>query len=119
MTLADLGGALPWGALRSLVGHMDHTWALWRELNPKQAETAAWLDGSLVAPLLADVFDAVRSLEATVAAKGSGRKPRRPKPYPRPWLRDAETQHVGKDPIPISEFDAWWDAKGKEASNAR
>lgn len=36
----------------------------------------------------------------------------RPKPIPRPWQKQ-KTQTLGRDAIPVAEFDGWWDAQAK------
>jgi hypothetical protein len=52
----------------------------------------------------------VRALDADVMARGTRRRPRQPKPYPRPWAKGQGERRIGKDPIPIADFDKWWDA---------
>lgn len=34
----------------------------------------------------------------------------KPKPIERPWLKPKST-HLGKDPIPVQDFNDWWDAQ--------
>lgn len=34
----------------------------------------------------------------------------KPKPIPRPWEKP-KTTTLGKEPIPISQFNDWWDSK--------
>ena len=114
-TLADVGGALPWGALRHFVAYLGHDSALWRETHPEEAKTLPWEDGSMVAPLLADVFDVTALVAWTTANKGAKHPKPKPKPYPRPWVARANERHYGSKPIPISEFDSWWDRKREEA----
>ena len=106
--LCDLGGALSYGALRHFLQYLPRTSAFSREIQPP-SEAELWAEGNATAALLADLIDAVNSVGASLMAKGSGRKPRAVKPYPRPWETKG-TQHIGKDPIPVSEFDAWWDS---------
>lgn len=117
-TLDDLGRALSWRALSHFVDHLPPTSALMRELRPESAETLAWLDGSMVAPLLADLIDSVAygrwEYLASHVPKGK-RMPKEPRRLPRPWDRaEAEkgVRRVGRDPIPISEFDSWWESGG-------
>lgn len=107
-TLDDIGGALPYRALRHFVGHLGLDSALGRELADPDGRMRAWSDGTIVPALLADVFDAVMLLDAHVVARAGGRF-RRPKPYPRPWERERGVRHFGSGPIPIRDFDAWWD----------
>jgi hypothetical protein len=58
--------------------------------------------------ILADIFDtlAVANWQRSSSKKNPQPKPKR---YPRPGDKP-EVQVIGKDPIPISEFDAWWDS---------
>jgi len=54
---------------------------------------------------LADLIDLLA--QANWQRQGK-RNATRPKPVERPGSK--EVQRIGKDPIPISEFDAWWDS---------
>lgn len=122
MTLDDLGGALPLRALRSFVARLDHTSALWRETHADSNEWLPWLDGTMVAPMLANLVDVTNYARweyAISCTKKGHSKPRRPKRVPVPWLAGTSGErHIGSDPIPISEFDAWWDSKGKSREEA-
>lgn len=107
-TLEDVSEHLSWRALRSFVGHLDAGSELVSELSP---ENAHWQGDSRIAMLLADVFDQLSWLRYEFACantpKGKSR-PKRPRPYPRPGVK-AQDESVGRRPIPVSEFDAWWD----------
>lgn len=107
-TLEDVPEHLSWRALRSFVGHLDAGSELVSELSP---ESAHWQGDSRIAMLLADVFDQLSWLRYEFACantpKGKSR-PKRPRPYPRPGVK-AQDESVGRKPIPVSEFDAWWD----------
>lgn len=105
-TLRDVGGALPWGALRNFVTHLPRTSALSRELVPL-TEHEHWVNGDYNASILADIFDVTAQGIATLIAKGSGKSPKRVIAYPRPGKKP-KVQHVGKDPIPIRDFWGWW-----------
>lgn len=105
--LRDVGGALPWGALLHFVCHLPRTSALSRELLPL-SEAERWTDGTLVAPMLADLIDVVNAAAAVLAAKGTGHQPRRPRPYRRPWATGGETR-IGSEAVPVADFEAWWD----------
>ena len=102
-TLDDLGGRLSWRALFNFVRHVGYDSELYREINPDD-ELRPWLDGSIVAALLADIFD----LENARAHAGSRKKP---KPYPRPWRRDKTVQRIGSEPIRAGDFERWWTSK--------
>lgn len=113
-TLDDLGGPLSWAALFSFVSNCGHDSAVFRAMNP---DMAPWLDGRMVAPLLAQLIDAMNTntYVNAVAHCDEGKRPDPPKRVKTPWtVEEAEGRHIGSDPIPISEFDAWWDAAGKE-----
>lgn len=117
-TLDDLGRALSWRALSHFVAHLPPTSALVREMHPEMGATLAWADGSMVAPLLADLIDSVAygrwEYLASRVPKGK-KRPRVPKRMPRPWEKaevEKGERRVGSDPIPISEFDSWWESRG-------
>ena len=97
-TLDALGGGLTWPALFSFIRHLPPVNAITRETDP---DICAWLAGERTASLIADLID------VTIAAHTpEGKTPKRVK---RPTDTD-NTQRFGADPIPISEFQAWWDS---------
>lgn len=114
-TLADVGGALPWPALRHFVLYLGSDSALWRETHPDEAKLSAWEDGSMVAPMMADLFDVTALVAWATANRGAKHAKPKPKPYPRPWAARTNERHYGSKPIPISEFDSWWESKREEA----
>ena len=102
--LSDVPSRVPWTALRSFVAHLDASSALVREMRPEAAE---WRGTERVQSILADIYDAVACFQWTyVAANREHGKPRKPRPYPRPG--QSKGTSVGRDPIPIKDFDAWW-----------
>lgn len=107
-TLDDIGGALPYRALRHFLQHVGHDSALWRETHPETLETDAWEQGAMTAAILADVYDAIEALRQTVVAAHGGRV-RRHKPYPRPWRKERNKRRIGGKPIRVGDFDAWWE----------
>lgn len=109
--LRDVGGALPWGALRHFVTHLPRTSALSLELVPL-SEMERWARGDFTANILADIFDAITHGFAAVMAKGTGHAAKRVRPYPRPWNKP-KVRHVGKGAIPIRDFERWWASHGK------
>lgn len=111
--LRDVGGALPFGALLHFCMHLPRTSALSRELQPL-TDTERWLGGEATAAILADIFDAIRALDVDVMHKGTRRKPKQPKPYPRPWAKSKGSMHIGRDPILIKDFEAWWNTPRTE-----
>ena len=110
--LRDVGGALSWGALRHFVQYLPRDSALSRELMPP-TDAERWTNGEATASLLADLFDLVAMLRSEVLAKGSGKKPKHPRPYPRPGTKPKNTRHVGSKPIPIAKFEEWWASRGE------
>jgi hypothetical protein len=65
---------------------------------------------SVEAQLLATIADALHVANWQRIGKRSAQKP---KPIPRPW-EAPKSQAFGKDPIPVTKFDDWWeDAKSK------
>lgn len=109
-TLADIGGRVPWSALRSFVANLGPDSALFLAQNPE--------DGVFYQPwqaqfVLADVFDALMGWATGWAAsnrkKGSPR-PKPPKPYPRPGAKETgRGERIGREAIPIKDFDEWWE----------
>ena len=72
-----------------------------RELRP---DLAQWATLSKTNALLADIYDELAAINANLCAKGTGKKPKRPKPYPRPFVRNTNTtKHIGTA-LPISEL---------------
>lgn len=104
--MLDVGRALPYASLLSFVNYLPADSAIRRAQEPG----IEWSDGRMVAPVLADLYDAITHLQYmyAMAHKGKGAKPRKPKPYPRPWVKDKTTEHFGKGAIPVSEFEKWW-----------
>lgn len=79
--------------------HLPPSSAYYRETHPAEA---AWLNGWSACSILADLWD------LTIACHTP--KGRTLAKYPRPGAKNENTQRFGADPIPISEFDAWWNS---------
>lgn len=105
-TLADLGEALPYASLLSFINYLPADSAIRRAQQP---DIAPWLDGQKTAVVLADLYDLVGSLAYMFASvhHGKGSKPKKPKPYPRPWIKDP-ARKLGSGAMPVSEFEEWW-----------
>ena len=103
-TLADVPDGITWAALRSFVSHLDASSALVSEMHP---DMAGWQGASRVPAMLADLYDLMAAFRAEFAQANGGKR-RKPKPYPRPWARRKDEQRVGRDPIPIRDFEGWW-----------
>ena len=98
LRLRDVGtAAFTWRDLWAIVSSSPRDSALKRSVRGH--------DWGQIEYLLASVVDA---LAGANWQRGGGRGPR-PKPYPRPG-QEPSVQHVGKDPIRIADFDAWWDS---------
>lgn len=101
-TLDDLCGELSERALLSFVRRL-----------PADSETVAALspDGgwSRTDMLLARICEGIENLIWVTACKGAKRSrlPKLPKRIPRPGVKPDE-RRIGREPIPISEFDDWY-----------
>lgn len=100
-SLDDLGVTLSWRDLQVLVDR-------WQTL-PGTATCAAvqgkehWIQTDV---LLAELVDLIASGNWQ---RGGNKHAPKPKRFPRPWEK-ANAQKLGADPIPISEFDNWWNS---------
>lgn len=94
--LSDLGGVLSWRDLYVVVRNLPMSSALARSMSGAEAQ---W---GVTEYLLAQVVDA---LNGANWQRGGG-KGQKPKPTPRPG---AKAKVLGSKPIPMSEFDQWWD----------
>jgi len=105
MRLDDLGTeALSWRDLLVLV----RRW----QVMPSTATSEAvhgtrW---SVTDQLLALIFDVLNQANWQRQKKRTAPKP---KPLPRPWDA-AKSTSIGSDPIPISQFDEWWDSPARK-----
>lgn len=103
---------LTWHDLLVFVRHSPPGSAIYRALSPGGA---GWAPTDY---LLADLFDAVQALTYITAHKGTGRTGRRPKPYPRPGVKngDRTTQVFKTKPMTIPQMREWlgWDKPAKE-----
>lgn len=97
----DLGVSLSWRDLWVLVMRWQRTpgTALCEAVHGERWTTEA--------QLLATVIDVLELANWQRIGKKTAPKPKR---FPRPWEK-AQGQKLGRDPIPVSEFDAWWDAQ--------
>ena len=82
-------------ALLSFINYLPLDSALNNEMNPED-DRGPWFTTVKTNAILADIFDLY------VAAHT--KKGQKPSTYPRP----KQSQKVGKDPIPVSEFWDWW-----------
>ena len=91
-----------WGNLRDFAQHLSTDSATYRALYKEHSRFASPTSQSA---MLADIFDALEAF-AYMFAKAHGGKGQKPKPYPRPGANEGEK--IGKDPLPISEFNEWY-----------
>ena len=103
-TLDDLGGGLSARALISFLGHLPPESASYASINP---DAGGWSKTDM---LLARICEAVESTAWMVACKGVKKShwPQRPKRITRPGVADDDEKRIGRDPIPISDFDEWY-----------
>ena len=58
--------------------------------------------------MLADIYDLIANFAVMYArAHSGGRTVKQVPRYPRPWEK-GDVQRIGRDPIPIEEFDSWY-----------
>ena len=98
-SLQDVGRRLNWSALYSLIKNTTPDSALMRELNP---DLYSWVQPAKTNALLADIYDILNAINANLCAKGTGKRAKRPKPYPRPVQNKTES-HIGT-PMPVEEL---------------
>lgn len=110
-TLDDVfDGRMTPRALLHFVLNLDTSSRTWRDINPDRADEATWLDGSLTSVLLARVCDEISDMQWVYLQSLSKCSVQRPSHVPTPWTKD-DSRHIGRDPIPISEFNEWWDGE--------
>lgn len=108
-TLHDVGRALSWGALSHFVQYLPRTSALSRDLQPMTDEEL-WASGNATAAILADIYDALNQLNTNVCNHWAGKSASRVTPYKRPWDHQTATRVLGNDPIPVQDFEDWWNS---------
>ena len=110
--LAQLGEELTWGTLGIFIKGLGPDSATYASMHP---ERYAWDSGAMVPWILADLIDAVNFLRyehALANTPKNASKPKEPRPYPRPGAEnETEYYRVGRDPIPISKFNQWWEGE--------
>lgn len=98
-SLSDVGRRLDWSALNSFMQKTAPDSALMREIHP---DVYNWATPMKTNALLADIYDVLNAINANLCAKGTGKRAKRPKPYPRPVSGKTES-HIGT-PMPIDEL---------------
>ena len=116
-TIADVGGALSWASLRNFVDNLGADSRLFRDMHPDRAKYVEWGEGNRAAWVLADIVDELRVIQYLfkLAHAKRGHRPKKPRPYPRPGVSDdlLGEKRIGRDPIPASKFDDWWQRQGR------
>lgn len=108
--LGDVGGALSWGALKSFLTNVKPGSALAAEINPALAE---WATTTKTNAILADIFDQLSMVNASLRVLITHKPGRQPTPYKRPGKK--EEKHIGKDALPSSKMRSWLASRlGKE-----
>ncbi len=104
-TLDDLGGALSARALLSFLTNLPPESAT--ALSMLGPDKAGWSRADM---LMARLVEGVEELAWITACKGLRKSqwPKRPKRIPRPGVEDETERRIGRDPIPISDFDEWY-----------
>ena len=97
-TLEDVGGSLTWEALGDFIEKTDPSSALSFELDPERARWAT-TDGTNL--ILADIYDLLAAINYNVSVALSGKKQKKPTPYPRPGQKK-DKKHIGTA-LPIAE----------------
>ncbi len=112
--LRDVGRSLSWEALDAFLSNISPDSALARELNPKMSN---WATRAKTNAILASIYDMLAVINSNLCAKGSGKRPKKPKPYPRPWAEEKkpDVTHFGKGALPPDELRKWF--KSKEVNN--
>lgn len=101
-TLDDLGGELPERALLAFVRRLPAESETVAELSPM----GGWTRTDM---LLARICEGIETLAWIELCKGQrkSRRPPRPSRIERPGV-SPDKKRIGREPIPISEFDDWY-----------
>lgn len=101
--LSDVGSTLSWGAFYSFVKNLGYDSALWRSTHPEVADWGTVLRTNII---LSDIFDVLSSINSNLCGGFTQKKPKRIKPYPRPWNKDKHRK-IGKGALPKNELREW------------
>ena len=114
----DIGCALPWRTLLSVLNHLDLQSVTMQELNP---EFATWASREKTNSILADIYDILAVINANLVGIGSGKRAKQPKPYPRPGddKENKDVKHFGKDAVTVDELEAFFERKREKHGRKR
>ena len=111
-TLDDVGGRLSMRSLAHFLRFLPPSSQVMRELNPDDGERVLWMGGAVNSQLIALLVNELRSMEYLFAKANSKGSVRRPTMLETPWTDgDEDVVRYGSDPIPIADFDEWFDRK--------
>lgn len=88
--------------------HLDMDTATWRAVQGL-SDSMEWSSQFKQAAMMADMYDLVAQAASALAAKGTKKKPRSMKPYPRPWRSAGRI--VGRAAVKVRDFWGWWQSK--------
>ena len=109
--LREVGHTLSWSTLDAFLRNINPESALARELDPKMSN---WVSRAKTNAILASIYDMLAVINSNLCAKGTGKRPKKPKPYPRPWDQEdkkPDVTHFGRGALPPDELRAWFKAK--------
>lgn len=100
----EYGHLIGWHNVSDFARHLDQASNTWRAQHQDEANYASGLHTNAA---LADIYDLLAAL-AVSFSRAHGGRPKAPKPYPRPWVDDKDEKHIGRDAIPVADFDDWY-----------
>lgn len=110
-TLNDIGRRLPWRTLKAFINNLGVSSATVQELNP---DYAGWGNTEKTNAILADIYDLLQVINANLVGIGSGKRPKTPKPYPRPWQKKPDEKKFGRGALPHDELVKFFERKRRE-----
>lgn len=109
--IEDVPDVVSWRDLMDFIHYLPNDSALFSALHP---DIAPWATTAQTNSILANIYDAIAQLSHMYASAHTKKTLPKPKPYPRPFAKDEDEQRLGSDPIPMSEFDDWWNSFDEE-----
>lgn len=82
-----------------------------RELEP---EYHLWDTRAKTNAILADIYDILAMINVNLVSVGSGKKAKRPKPYPRPGVENEAKKKFGSGALPVRELEEWINNKRRQ-----
>lgn len=109
-TLDDLGYRLSGRSLYHFAIYLPYTSKTWAAMNPSRADESSWGEVDKLPMLTAQLCDELAAFHFDFAQANSKHSLRgkEPEPIKRPGIVD-NVRRFGSEPIPISEFDEWWE----------